>query len=260
MSTHAGALRDSMTMLRRNLKHAKRYPSLTFGTLLIPVLLLLIFAGVFGRTLGAGIGGGHYIDYIAPGIFLIAATGGAIGTAVGISMDMTEGIINRFRTMAISPASVLTGHVLGSVIQTLLSIVLVVGVAALMGFRPDASVVEWLAAFGLLALLTLALTWVSAGIGLVARNPESASNIPTPFTFLPMLGSGFVPPESMPAGVRWFAEHQPFTPMIETLRGLLLGTPIGNDGLVALAWCAVLTVVGYLWAKATFRRDPKPGR
>jgi ABC-2 type transport system permease protein len=260
MSTRADALRDSMTMLRRNLKHAQRYPALTFGTLLIPVILLLLFVGVFGRTLGAGIGGDHYIDYIAPGIFLIAATGGSVGTAVGVSMDMTEGIINRFRTMAISPASVLTGHVVGSVLQTMLSIVLVVGVAALMGFRPDASGVEWLAAFGLLALLTLALTWLSAGIGLVARSPESASNIPTPFLFLPMLGSGFVPPESMPAGVAWFAEHQPFTPMIETLRGLLLGTAIGIDGLVAVAWCVVLTAVGYTWARRTFRREPRPAR
>jgi len=262
MSARSYAMRDSVTMLRRNLRHALRYPSLTLGTLLIPVLVLLLFVGVFGGTLGAGIGGSNgrasYIAFVAPAIIVMAATSGSVSTAVSVAADMTAGIINRFRTMAISPASVLTGHVVGSVIQTLISIGLVIGVAVLMGFRPNADLVEWFAAIGLLTLVTLALTWLSAGAGLVAKSVESASNLPTPFVFLPFLGSGFVPTESMPAGVRWFAENQPFTPIIETLRGLLTGTPIGNDAVIALAWGVALTLAGYLGARAAFRRDPAP--
>jgi ABC-2 type transport system permease protein len=255
MSTISYAARDSATMLRRNLRHALRYPSMTIATLAMPVLMLLLFAGVFGGTMGSGLGGGvDYIDYLAPGIFLMAATSGSVSTAVSVSTDMTEGIINRFRTMAISRGSVLTGHVVGSVIQTLISIVLVIGVALAMGFRPNATAVEWLAAAGLLAAMTFALTWLAAAFGLVAKNPEGASNAPMPLTFMPMLGSGFVRPESMPAGVRWFAEYQPFTPIIETLRGLLMGTGIANNAIIALAWCTGMALVGYLWAKSKFQR------
>jgi ABC-2 type transport system permease protein len=250
-------------MLRRNLRRAMRHPGLTLWTVATPVFLLLLFVGVFGGALGAGISGLSssdisYIDYIAPGIILMAVTAGSVSTATSVSIDMAEGIINRFRTMAISRASVLTGHVVGSVIQTMASIVLVIGVALLMGFRPSASVVEWLAVIGILTLIALALTWMAAAAGLVAKGPESASNLPLPVIFLPMLGSGFVPTESMPAGVRWFAEHQPFTPIIETLRGLLMGTPIGDNAIIALAWCAGLTLAGYLWARSAFTRDPRP--
>ncbi len=263
MSTYSSAVRDSVTMLRRNLLHALRYPSATIWSVAIPVFFLLLFGGLFGKALGTGLGGTpsggvDYIDYVTPAIILIAAATGGTSTALIVSMDMTEGIINRFRTMAISRASVLTGHVVGSVIQTMVSIVLVIGVALLMGFRPTANVVEWVAVLGLLALLTLAIAWLSAAVGLVARGPESASNTPIPFVLLPLLGSGFIPPESMPAGLRWFAEHQPFTPATETLRGLLMGTPIGNDAVVTLAWCAGLGLGGYLWARTAFDRDPKP--
>ncbi|MFG2334351.1 ABC transporter permease [Streptomyces sp. NPDC048604] len=261
MSTNSYALRDSMTMLRRNLKHAQRYPAMTVSTVVMPVMMLLLFNYAFGGALGAGIApgaqggsGGAYIDYVAPGIILMAATAGAVATAVGVCVDMTEGIVNRFKTMSISRASFLTGHVVGSVIQTLLAIALVVGVALAIGFRPNATFVEWLAAAGLLAGLTLALTWLSAGVGLIARTPESASNIPLPATFLPFLGSAIVPTDSMPAGLRWFAEYQPFTPVIETLRGLLMGTAIGTSGWLALAWCVGLTLVGYFWARRAFTR------
>ncbi|MGH8933939.1 MAG: ABC transporter permease [Egibacteraceae bacterium] len=263
MNTSSYALRDSATMLRRNLLRAVRYPSATVWTVAIPVFFLLLFAGVFGRSLGAGLGsmangGADYIDFVTPAIILMAAASGATSTALSVSMDMAEGIINRFRTMAISPASVLTGHVVGSVIQTMISIVLVIGVALLMGFRPTAGLVEWVAVLGLLALVTLALAWPSAAAGLVARGPESASNMPIPFIILPLLGSGFVPPESMPAGLRWFAEHQPFTPATETLRGLLMGAPIGNDAVITVAWCTGLGLAGYLWARTAFNRGPKP--
>ncbi|MEW9528203.1 ABC transporter permease [Microbispora sp. NPDC049125] len=262
MTTMAYAVRDSATMLRRNLKHAQRYPGMTISVLATPVLILLLFNYVFGRALGAGIGGtstggSSYIDYLAPGIILMGATSGALVTAVGVCVDMTEGIVNRFRTMAISRASFLTGHVVGSVIQTLVSTALVTGIALLVGFRPTATPVEWLAVAGVLTLLILALTWLSAGIGLVARTPETASNIPLPLTFLPFLGSAIVPTDSMPAGLRWFAEYQPFTPIIETLRGLLMGTPIGNSAIMALAWCVGLSLAGYLWARSTFNRGAR---
>lgn len=258
-TTMSYAVSDSMTMLRRNLKHALRYPSMTVSVVAMPVMMLLLFNYVFGNALGTGIGStptgdAEYIDYVAPGIILMAATSGALATAVGVCVDMTEGIVNRFRTMAISRASFLTGHVVGSVIQTLVSVVIVIGVALLTGFRPDATPVEWTAALGILALLTLALTWLAAGIGLVAKTPETASNIPMPLMFLPFIGSAIVPPESMPTGLRWFAEYQPYTPVIETLRGLLMGTPIGNSGITALAWCAGLALVGYLWARRVFNR------
>jgi ABC-2 type transport system permease protein len=263
MTTHSYAMRDSATMLRRNLRRALRYPGLTLWTVAMPVFLLLLFVGVFGGALGAGIsglsaGGGTYINYIAPGIILMAVTAGSVSTATSVSIDMSEGIINRFRTMAISRASVLTGHVVGSVIQTMTSIVLVIGVALLMGFRPTASIIEWLAVIGILTLIAVALTWLAAAAGLVAKSPESASNLPLPVIFLPMLGSGFVPPESMPTAVRWFAEHQPFTPINETLRGLLMGTAIGSNAIVALVWCAGLALAGYLWARSAFNRDPRP--
>ncbi|GAB3459716.1 ABC transporter permease [Actinophytocola sediminis] len=254
MSTYA--LTDSMTMLRRNLKHAQRYPSLPISTIATPVLMLLLFAGVFGSALGAGIGGspGGYIDYLTPGVLLMAATSGSIAIAISVSMDATQGVMNRFRTMAIARSSILTGQVIGGVLQTMTSIVAVVGVALLMGFRPDATPVEWVLAAGILILLTFALSWLAAAIGLVAKGPEQASNWPMPVTFLPLLGSGFVPTDSMPAGVRQFAEYQPFTPIIETLRGLLMGTGIGNSGWLAIGWCVVITVGGFWWARAAFAR------
>ncbi|MFF9838682.1 ABC transporter permease [Streptomyces sp. NPDC013740] len=258
MSTLSYAVSDSLTMLRRNLRHAQRYPSMTISTVIMPVMMLLLFNYAFGGAIGAGIGGpgedGAYIDYVAPGIILMAATAGAVATAVSVCVDMTEGIVNRFRTMSISRAAFLTGHVVGSVLQTLAAVGLVIGVALAIGFRPDASPVEWLAAIGLLTLLILALTWLSAGMGLVAKTPESASNAPLPLTFLPFLGSAIVPTDSMPTGLRWFAEYQPFTPVIETLRGLLMGTEIGTSGCLALAWCLGLGLVGYLWARSSFGR------
>jgi ABC-2 type transport system permease protein len=261
MSTPAYAVRDSRTMLRRNLRHMWRYPTLTLMVAGIPVVFLLLFVYVFGGTLGAGLGGPaggreEYLDFVVPGILLIGVAAGAIGTAISVAMDMTEGIIARFRTMAIFRPSVLTGHVLGSMIQTMLSLVVITAVALLIGFRPDASPVEWLAAAGVLAGTTFALTWLCVAFGLVAKTVEAASNLPQPLVFLPFLGSGFVPTDSMPTGLRWFAEYQPFTPVMDTVRGLLLGTAIGNSAAIAVAWCVAITLVGYLWAKRLYNRDP----
>lgn len=260
MSTRSHAVSDSATMLRRNLRHALRYPSMSVSVVAMPVIFLLLFVYVFGGTLGAGLGhapgggGGRYVDYVVPGIILLTAATASMSTAVSVCVDMTEGIVARFRTMAISRASLLTGHVAGSMIQTMLSMGLIIGAALLMGFRPTAGPVRWIAAVGVLAMLTLALTWLAVALGMVAKSPESASSLPLPLMLLPFLGSGFVPANSMSAGVRWFAENQPFTPIIETLRGLLTGTPIGHSAVLAVAWCAGITLAGYLWARAAYNR------
>jgi ABC-2 type transport system permease protein len=216
---------------------------------------------VFGGTLGAGLGGPgggrtDYVEYVTPGILLMSVAAGAAGTAISVAMDMTEGIVARFRTMAIFRPAVLTGHVLGSLLQTLLALAVTLAVAVVIGFRPDATPVEWLAAAGLLAFITLAVTWLSVAFGLVSKTVEAASNLPTPLVFLPFLGSGFVPTGSMPTGLRWFAEYQPFTPIIETVRGLLLGTAIGDSALWAVAWCAAITLAGSLWSRRLYNRDP----
>jgi ABC-2 type transport system permease protein len=261
MSTLAYAVRDSRTMLRRNLRHMWRYPTLTLMVAGIPVVLLLLFVYVFGGTLGAGLGGvaggrAVYVNYVTPGIILLTVAAAAQATAISVAMDTTEGIVARFRTMAISRASVLTGHVLGSMIQSMLGVAVVIGIAALVGFRPTASLAAWIAAVGVLAMMSFALIWLSAALGLVSKSVETASNLPMFLLLLPFLGSGFVPTDSMPAGVRWFAEYQPFTPITETLRGLLLGTPIGSNAIIAVAWCGGIALVGYLWATKLFNRDP----
>ena len=261
MTALSMAVRDSNTMLRRNLRHMLRYPSMTVMLAGMPVIFLLLFVYVFGGTLGAGLGGpgggrAEYVAYVTPGILLMAVALGAAGTAISVAMDMTEGIMARFRTMAIFRPAVLTGHVLGSLLQTLLALAVTLAVAVVIAFRPDATPVEWLAAAGLLAFITLAVTWLSVAFGLVSKTVEAASNLPTPLVFLPFLGSGFVPTGSMPTGLRWFAEYQPFTPIIETVRGLLLGTAIGDSALWAVAWCAAITLAGSLWSRRLYNRDP----
>ncbi|MEU8572228.1 ABC transporter permease [Streptomyces asoensis] len=257
------ALRDSTTMLRRNLLHARRYPSLTLNLLLTPVMLLLLFVYIFGDVMSVGIGGrgadrADYIAYIVPGILMMTVGGTVIGTAVSVATDMNEGIIARFRTMAIHRGSVLVGHVVGSVLQCVASVVLVGAVAVAIGFRSaDATALEWLAAFGLLALFALALTWIAVGMGLASPNAEAAANSAQPLILLPLVSSAFIPADTMPGWFRPIAEYQPFTPAIETLRGLLLGTGIGNNGWIALAWCLGLAVLGYRWSAARFAADQK---
>ncbi|HEU5109406.1 MAG TPA: ABC transporter permease [Micromonosporaceae bacterium] len=260
MSTVSLALADSTTMVRRQLIHMRRYPSLTLQLVGTPVVILLLFVYVFGGTLGNGLGSGpggrgEYADYVTPGILLMAVAAVSMGTAISVAMDMTEGIVARFRTMAIARVSVLTGHVVGAMAQTFAALAVVLAVALAIGFRPDASVVEWVAAAGVLGLFAFALTWLTVAIGLAVKTVESASNLPQPLVFLPFLGSGFVPTESMPVGLRWFAEHQPFTPVIETVRGLLLGTAIGASGFAAVAWSVGIALAGYLWARRLYNRQ-----
>lgn len=255
------AVRDSTTMLRRNLLHARRYPSLTLNLLLTPVMLLLLFVYIFGDVMSAGIGGADrsdYIAYIVPGILMMTIGGTVIGTAVSVSTDMNEGIIARFRTMAVYRGSVIVGHVVGSVLQCVASVLLVGAVAVAIGFRSaDATTVEWLAAFGLLVLFGLALTWIAVGMGLASPNAEAAANSAQPLILLPLISSAFIPASTMPGWFRPIAEYQPFTPAIETLRGLLLGTEIGDNGWIALAWCLGLAVLGYRWSAARFNSEQK---
>jgi ABC-2 type transport system permease protein len=229
----------------------------------MPIVFLLLFVYVFGGQLGAGLGrglaGGHtgragYLNYVTPGILLMTVAAAVQGTAIVVAMDMTGGIIDRFRTMAIARACVLTGHVLASLIQTLLSILVVLTVALALGFRPKADAASWLAAFGLLALFAFALIWLATALGLAAKSVETASNTPMFLTLLPFLGSGFVPAASMPAGLRQFATYQPFTPVTETLRGLLTGTPIAADAVGAIAWSVGIALVSYLWARHLYAR------
>ncbi|MEU0471108.1 ABC transporter permease [Streptomyces olivaceus] len=257
MSSIALAARNSSTMLRRNLLHARRYPSLTLNLLLTPITLLLLFVYVFGDTMSAGMGGGAdrsaYIAYLVPGLLLMTIGSTTVGTAVSVSNDMTEGIVARFRTMPIHRGSVLAGHVVGSVLQSVASVVLVGAVAAAIGFRStDATALEWLAAFGLLALFATALTWIAVGMGLVSPNAEAAGNNALPLIFLPLISSTFVPIDAMPGWFQPIAEYQPFTPAVETLRGLLLGTEIGHNGWLAPAWCLALCVLGYVWSRSVF--------
>jgi ABC-2 type transport system permease protein len=261
MSTVSLAARDSRTMLRRNLRRMRRYPSMTLVLIGIPVIFLLLFVYVFGGAIGAGIGGtsggrAQYANYLVPGILMMSIASGATGTATTVAMDMTEGIIARFKTMAIFRPAVLTGHVVANVILTMVSLAVVVGVALLVGFRPTAGPLEWLAAAGVLAAIGLAITWLSVALGLASKTVEGASNLPMPLILLPFLGSGFVPTASMPTAMRWFATYQPFTPFIETVRGLMTGTGIGIDGWLTAGWCTGITVGGYLWAKKLFNRDP----
>jgi ABC-2 type transport system permease protein len=278
MSALAYTLADSRTMLRRSLKRQLRYPSVTLQLIGMPVVFLLLFVYVFGGQLGAGLGAGlaagpgahggrgAYLDYVVPGILLMTVAAAVQGTSISIAMDMTSGIIARFRTMAIARASVLTGHVLGSVIQTLIGLAVVVGIAVGLGFRPTAGPLAWLAAVGVLVLFTFALIWLSVALGLAAKSVETASNTPMFLVLLPFLGSGFVPTASMPAGLRQFAEYQPFTPVTETVRGLLtgmptgtptpIGTPIGGHAIAALAWSVGIALAAYLWARRLYNHRP----
>jgi ABC-2 type transport system permease protein len=252
------ALGDSATMLRRNLKHMLRYPSMTLFLVLMPVLFLLLFVYILGGTIGpAGhVGRAAYATFVTPGILALTVVGATTPTAVSIASDMTEGIIARFRTMPIARVSMLAGHVGGAVIQTVLGMAAVTAIALLTGFRATTSVTNWLAAAGILVLFTLALVWLAVALGLAAKTVESASNAPTPLIVLPFLGSAFVSTHSMPTAIRWFAEYQPFTPVINTVRGLLTGGPIGNNAVIAIAWSLAITIGGYLWARKLFSRDP----
>jgi ABC-2 type transport system permease protein len=238
MTSFAYTLSDSRVMLRRNLKHQLRYPSMTVMLVAMPIVLLLLFVYVFGGQLGAGLGahlGRHaYLDYVVPGVLLITVASAVQGTSIMVAMDMTGGIIDRFRTMAIARASVLTGHVLGSMIQILAGIGVLIGVAFALGFHSSGGVLDWFAAIGILVLFAFALIWLAVA--------------------LLFLSSGFVSTATMPVGLRQFAEYQPFTPVADSVRELLTRTPVGSHAIAAIAWSIGIAVVSYMWALGLYNR------
>lgn len=244
-------VQDSVTMLDRNIRHTLRSPDTMIMTIALPVMILLMFVYVFGGAMRVD---GAYIDYVVPGIILLCAGFGASTTAVALSTDLAEGIVDRFRAMAIARSAVLTGHVVESVLRNLVTSAVVIGVAVVLGFRPTTDPVRWLGVAGVLAMFVFALSWLSAALGMVARNPEAANGFTFFFMFLPYVSSAFVPTSTMPTWLHAFAENQPVTPVIETMRGLLMGTPIGDSGLLAVLWCGGIAVAGYLAARWMFQR------
>ncbi|UTM38746.1 ABC transporter permease [Rhodococcus pyridinivorans] len=245
------AARDHAAVTGRNLRRMLRSPDALLMGLALPVLLLVLFVYVFGGAIDTGT---DYLNYVVPGIVLLSASFGAALTAVAVASDMHRGIVDRFRSMPIARSAVLTAHVVASLVRNLASTVVVFVVAALMGFRPDAHLVEWVAATGVIALFVLAISAVSAALGMLAGNDEAASGFTFLLLFLPYVSSAFVPPETMPGWLRGFAEHQPVTPVIETVRGLLTGTGIGSSAIVAIGWCAAFTAIGLVAATALFRQ------
>ena len=214
--------------------------------------MLLMFVYVFGSAID--IGGGNYVNYLLPGILLITVASGVAYTAFRLFTDVSGGIFERFQSMPIARSAVLWGHVLTSVVANLVSLALVVLVALAMGFRSGAGVVAWLAVLGILVLFTLALTWLAVIPGLTAKSVDGVSGFSYPLIFLPFVSSAFVPTDGMPGPVRWFAEHQPVTSIVNTIRNLFAEQPVGNDGWIALAWCVGLLVVAYVLAMRTYRR------
>lgn len=239
----------------RSVRHTLRNGEALVMAIALPTILMLLFTYVFGGAIDPS---GGYVDYVVPGIILICAGFGASYTAVAVNQDMTTGIIDRFRTMPLSATAVLAGHVVASVLKNLFATGIVIGVAIAIGFRPIATPLEWLAAIGIVAFWILAITTLFAAIGLAASSADAASGYGFALLFLPYLSSAFVPVETLPDWLRVIAEHQPVTPIIESLRGLLLGEPVGSAWLWALGWCALIVVIATVWGGWLFRR--KAGR
>lgn len=242
---------DSVIMLRRNFKHTARNPTAVFNAVLFPVILMLMFVYVLGGAFDVGVG---YIDYATPGMILMGISYGLSATAVDVNSDMTTGIINRFRAMDVSRGAVLTAHVVVTMLRSLVAIAAIIGVAFALGFRSSASFVDWLGVIGFVVVVGFATSWFTVALGLVAKTATSAGMATVPLIMLPFFSSAVVPAAKMGAGVRQFAEYQPFTPIIETLRGLLTGTPSPGTAITAIAWCVGIAVVGYVWSVATFRK------
>jgi ABC-2 type transport system permease protein len=249
MSTASMSFGDSAIMLRRNFKHILRNPVTIFNGALMPVVIMFLFVYVIGGAFNVG---ERYIDYATPGMILLAITYGLSGTAVSVSSDMAKGIINRFKVMNISRGAVLTGHVVATVLSTSLAVAVIIGVAFALGFRSPATPLDWLAAIGIVLAAAVAAAWLTVALGMAAKTPESAGLAVVPLIMLPFLSSAIVPAAKMGQGFRQFAQYQPFTPIIESLRGLLAGHPSGGYAAAALAWCAGIALVGYLWSRATF--------
>jgi ABC-2 type transport system permease protein len=243
---------DTVALLGRSLRHISRSPDTIITTAIMPIAFLLLFVYVFGGAIETG--ADSYVDYLLPGILLITIASGISYTAYRLFQDVSGGILERFQAMPIARSSVLWAHVLTSLVANLISLVVVVGVAVLIGFRPSAGIVGWLAVTGILMLFTLALTWLAVIPGLTAKSVDGASAFSYPLVFLPFVSSAFVPTQTMPAPVRWFAEHQPVTAIVDTIRDLFTRQPVGTDIWVALGWCLGILVAAYVVATVSYRR------
>jgi ABC-2 type transport system permease protein len=245
---------DTAVLTGRSLRHILRSPDTIITTAVTPVALMLLFTYVFGGAIDLGPSSESYIDFMLPGILLITIASGIAYTAYRLFMDMQGGIFERFQSMPIARSSALWAHVLTSLVANVISLAIVVGVALLMGFRSGAGVLGWLAVLGILILFTLALTWVAVIAGLSAKTVDGASAFSYPLIFLPFISSAFVPTDSMPGPVRWFAENQPVTSIVNSVRDIFAGQPVGADIWVALAWCVGILVVAYFGAMAIYRK------
>jgi ABC-2 type transport system permease protein len=244
-------LHDTDVLLRRSLRHILRSPDTIITTAVTPIAMLLLFVYVFGGAID--VGGASYVNYLLPGILLITVASGIAYTAFRLFTDVSGGIFERFQSMPITRSAFLWGHVLTSVVANMTSLVLVVLVALAMGFRTGAGVLAWLAVLGIMLLFTLALTWLAVIPGLTAKTVDGVSGFSYPLIFLPFVSSAFVPTDSMPGPVQWFAEHQPVTSIVNTIRSLFEQQPVGSDGWVAIAWCVGLLLVAYALAMRTYR-------
>ncbi|MEV7619631.1 ABC transporter permease [Microbacterium sp. NPDC089321] len=252
MTTHAWA--DTATLTGRSLRHIFRSPDTIITTAVTPIALMLLFTFVFGGALRQSIGDASYVDYLLPGILLIAIASGIAYTAFRLFTDLQGGIFERFHSMPIARSSVLWAHVLTSLVANGVTVAIIFGVGFAMGFRTSAGVLEWLAVLGILALFTLALTWLAVIAGLTAKTVDGASAFSYPLIFLPFISSAFVPTETMPGPVRWFAENQPVTSIVNSIQALFAGRPVGSEIWIALAWCVGILIVAYLFAMLAYRR------
>ncbi|RJX39103.1 ABC transporter permease [Paenibacillus pinisoli] len=243
-------LTTNLVFIGRSLRHSLRNVESLLMAILLPIFLMLLFTYVFGGAIDTT---GQYVTYVVPGIILLCAGFGSSSTAIDVATDMTNGIIDRFRTMPIRAVSVVTGHVVASVARNMLATCIVIGVALLLGFQPEAGLSDWLFALGLVVLFILTYTWLFAAIGLVTGSPAAAGGYGFVLLFLPYLSSAFVPTNTMPSWLQGFANHQPITPVIEALRALLIGGPIGNNGWIALLWCAGILLLSLIWCAVAFR-------
>ncbi|MFJ7212209.1 ABC transporter permease [Amycolatopsis sp. NPDC098790] len=238
-------------MLRRNFKHIARNPTSVFNAVLMPIVIMLMFVYMLGDAFDVGV---NYVDYATPGLMLLAVCYGLGATATSVNSDMTKGIINRFKVMDVSRGAVLTGHVVASVLTNLVAIAALVGVAFALGFRPNASFFDWLGVLGIVVLLAFAAGWLTVALGLFAKSPETAGLASVPLVMLPFFSSAIAPADKMGPGLKQFAEYQPFTPIIETVRGLLNGTPSTGYAITAVAWCLGIALAGYFWARSLFKK------
>lgn len=241
---------DSWTMTKRTVKHIFRDPESLLISICLPVILMLMFVYVFGGAIQTGT---DYINYVVPGIIITCVGYGSSMVAISVTHDMVGGLFDRFRSMPARPASLLTGHVSGSFIRNAISMTLVILVALLIGFRPDAGLLDWLGVVAFLSLFLLSVSWLSVVLGLLAKSVETASAFTFIIIFLPYLSSAFVPTETMPSWLHAFADNQPMTPLIETLRGLLIGTPIENNGWLTIIWFGGILIVSFVIATILFK-------